>query len=233
MADGSTLGFDIQGDSGRFRVRIRDPGRHGRRSCWNSTMHCTIRGSGRHANNNSTFEDGATGFTEIRDPEDREDGVRARRGSRKTRAGDRRNLGDEDGDDEIGDPVGDRDQINGTTIQRSRTVQDSDIGNRGDRNRGRRFGVRNNLGGRQIKTDNSDQADRNRGQRSSGRHRRQRFDVQGFGGSQEFLGILGSGSGSRTRDQHSRRSKTVRGISRVLGDLGIRGSGDLKSSWRS
>jgi hypothetical protein len=131
------------------------------------------------------------------------------------------------------DPAGDRDQINGTTIQRSRTVQDSDIGNRGDRNRGRRFGVRNNLGGRQIKTDNSDQADRNRGQRSSGRHRRQRFDVQGFGGSQEFLGILGSGSGSRTRDQHSRRSKTVRGISRVLGDLGIRGSGDLKSSWRS
>jgi hypothetical protein len=44
------------------------------------------------------------------------------------------------------------------------------------------------------------------------RHRkvRQRFDIQGFGGSKEFLGILGSGWVSRTRNwQHSRKSKTV------------------------
>ena len=49
-------------------------------------MYCTIRGSGQHANNNSTFEDGAIGFTEIRGLEDQ--GLGSETGSAESRLGD-------------------------------------------------------------------------------------------------------------------------------------------------
>jgi hypothetical protein len=71
-----------------------------------------------------------------------------------------------------------------------------------------------------------DQDDPIRRQLSSVRYRYrkvgQRFDIRGFGGCKEFLGILGSGSVSWTS---GRRSKMVQGSSRVLGDLALQFGG--------